>query len=71
VWIGVSVKKQKIINLVIEKGTHRRFKSDEDAEKWAIARTSRLTEHIYFYSSAKYAIRTKDGNYIIGKANQK
>jgi hypothetical protein len=68
VWIGVSVKKQKITNLAIEKGIYHCFKSDEDAEKWAITRASRLTERIYFYSSAKYAIRKKDGNYIIGKA---
>jgi hypothetical protein len=70
VWIGVSVKNQKFTNQPIEKGVFRYFANDKDAEKWAKNRVLRLVNHIAFYSSAKYAIRTLEGNYLMGKVNQ-
>lgn len=70
VWIGVSVRNQKFTNQPIEKGMIHYFANDKDAKKWAKKRVLELVHHIAFYSSAKYAIRTLEGNYLLGKVKE-
>ena len=67
VWIGVTVNNQKYTHSSIEKGVYHCFKSDDDAEKWAKRRVTKMVDCINFYSSATYAIRTMEGEYILGK----
>lgn len=67
VWISVSVKNQRVNNIVLRKNEYHTFINDIEAEKWTKVKSKGFVEHIQWFTSASYAVLKEDGTYITGR----